>query len=195
MTEMKKASRKRRKRHDRLQILAEASLAQHIAWWRTLSPNFKNFGTHFSNFDFFWPKHRFFSSTRRATWRALMIGSSSWVKICIFGFFMKIYACLHMDNRFWQVLGFQKGQKHPKTDLSTPFGNTWSSVGRNHFWRGKWKPNSEISLVLESRHADLSNKLNWSQFGHREGLHNQLQTGATHWGFLLILDSVTLFFA
>ena len=44
---------KRHKRHDRLQILAEFSLAQHSARWRTPSQNFKKFGTHFVDFDYF----------------------------------------------------------------------------------------------------------------------------------------------
>lgn len=26
-----------------------------------------------------------------------------------------------MAKKFWHVLGFQKGQKHPKNDLSAPF--------------------------------------------------------------------------
>ena len=99
----------------------------------------------------FWPKNRFFSSIHRATWRALLMGDSFWCKLYIFGFFMENCAGLLMAKRFWQVLGFQKGQKHPKNDLSTPFWTHGSSVGKTHFWRVKWKPNSEIPLVLESR--------------------------------------------
>ena len=90
------------------------------------------------------------------------------------------------------------------------FGHTRSSVGRTHFWRGKWKPNSEIPLVLKIIQAELSNKPTWIQFGQREGLQNQLQTGKTHREFRrnalgilahfllsnsvfhLVLDSLTL---
>ena len=38
---------RRQKEHEGLQILAKASLAQHNAWWRRLSPNFKKFGALF----------------------------------------------------------------------------------------------------------------------------------------------------
>ena len=48
-----KRALKRCKRHDKLQILAEASLAQHSALWWTFSPNFKKFGKFFVNFEFF----------------------------------------------------------------------------------------------------------------------------------------------
>ena len=44
---------KRRKRHDRLQILAEASLAENSTWWGTFSPNFKKFWKNFVNFEIF----------------------------------------------------------------------------------------------------------------------------------------------
>ena len=57
---LKKASR-RRKKHDKLQILVEASLAQHNTWWRTVSPNFKKFGTLFAILKFLAQKTNFFS--------------------------------------------------------------------------------------------------------------------------------------
>ena len=102
-------------------------------------------------------------------------------------------------DRFWASRRVKNTLKMTFLPL---FGHTGSSVGRTHFWRGKWKPNSEILVVLERRQASLSNKPTWRKFGHWEGLQNQLQTGATHreirrsaLGILLILDSVTLFFA
>ena len=150
MTEMKKASR-RRKNNEKLQILAKASLAQHGTWWRTFNPNFKKFGTHFANFVFFWPKHRFFSSTRRATWRALIIGSSYGVKLYIFLFSWKVmhaYPWPRDFDRFWASIRVKNTLKMTFLPL---FGHTGSRVGRTHFWRGKWKLNSEIPLVLEIR--------------------------------------------
>ena len=101
--------------------------------------------------------------------------------------------------RFWASRRVKNTLKMTILPLS---GQTGSSVRRTHFWSGKWKPNLEILLVLESRQAELSNKSTWSQFGHREGLQNWLQTSATHreigcdtLGILLSFDSVTLFFA
>jgi len=44
---LKRASR-RQKAQDKLQILAEASLAHHSTCWRRLSPNFKKFGIIFA---------------------------------------------------------------------------------------------------------------------------------------------------
>ena len=54
---------RRCKRHDRLQILAEASLAKHGTWWGTFSPNFKEFGKIFVIFEFLGRKTGF--SARR----------------------------------------------------------------------------------------------------------------------------------
>ena len=77
----------------------------------------------------FWSQNRFFRLTRRATWRALMIGTSSGGKIDIFGFFMVNYACSRMVEIFLQVLDGLKGQKHSKNDLSTTF-----CTSRNQSW-------------------------------------------------------------
>ena len=63
------------------------------------------------------------------------------------------------------------------------FGHTGSSVGRFDFWRGTWKPNSEIPLGLESRQVYISNELSCTQFGLREGPLNQPQRGAMHRDF------------
>ena len=110
-------------------------------------------------------------------------------------------------DKFW-VAGRVKNTL--KMTFLPLFGHTGRSVGKTHFWRGKWQPNSEITLGLEIRQADLSNNLSCAKFGDWEGLQNQLQTGVTHreirrgalgifahFGlsnsvFHLVLDSLTL---
>ena len=69
----------------------------------------------------FWSQNRFFRPTRRATWRALMIGTSSGGKLDNFGFFMINYAYSEMTERFHQILDGLKGQKHSKNGLSATF--------------------------------------------------------------------------
>ena len=71
----------------------------------------------------------FFHSTRRATRRALMIGTSSGGKLDIFGFFMVNYACSGMADKFHEVLGGLKGKKHSKNGLSATF-----CTSRNQSW-------------------------------------------------------------
>ena len=63
------------------------------------------------------------------------------------------------------------------------FAHTGSSVGILDFLRGKWQPNSEIPLGLESRHVDISKEISYAQFGLREGPQNQPQSGAMHRDF------------
>ena len=108
-------------RHDRLQILAEASFVEHDTWLWTFSPNFNKFGENFVIFDFFWSQNRVFCPTHSATWHALMNGTFSRGKLGIFGFSMINYACSGMAERFHQVLGGLKGQKHLENDLSATF--------------------------------------------------------------------------
>ena len=85
---------------------------------------------------------------------------------------MQKYECPQMAKICFQVLSFQKGQKHLKNALSTPFGHTGSGVGRTHFWRRKWTPNLEIPPVLESRQTEIYNKPTWRKFGAWECLQN-----------------------
>ena len=66
---------------------------------------------------------------RHATQRALMIGTSSRGKLDIFGFFMVNYACSRMAERFHEVLGGLKVQKHSKNGLSATF-----CTSRNQSW-------------------------------------------------------------
>ena len=105
---------------------------------------------------------------------------------------MHAYPLPRYFDKFWVA---RKVKNTLKMTFLPLFGHTGSSVGKTHFWRGKWKPNSELPLGLEIRQVDISNELSCAQFGHREGLQNQLQTGATYWGFWLIFHLVTLFFA
>ena len=118
--------------------------------------------------NFFFVKNRFLPSTRSAPRGTLKMGRSISQKVCIFGFVMMKYTCLATAKTFHQVLGPQKVKKHAKSDLLPLFGHTGSSLGRMHFWRGKWAPNWEIPLGLESRHLDLSNKPTWASFGSLE---------------------------
>ena len=90
---------------------------------------------------------------------------------------MHAYPLPRYFDKFW-VAGRVKNTL--KMTFLPLFGHTGSSVGKTHFWRGKWQPNSEIPLGLESRQADRSNELSYAQFGHREGLQNRLQSGMTH---------------
>ena len=91
---------KRRKRPDPLQILAEASLAEHETWWETFTPNFSKFGENFVILNFFWSQNRFFRPMCCATWRALMIGTSSGGKFDIFWVF---YGKLCMLRNGWEI--------------------------------------------------------------------------------------------
>jgi len=83
---------------------------------------------------------------------------------------MKKYENPKNFMNFGGVLGHQKGKKHLKIALSAIFGPIGSSAVRTDFRRGKWMPNSEIPLVIESRKIDLSNKPIWNKFGEGEGL-------------------------
>ena len=69
-------------------------------------------------------------------------------------------------KKFWQDLGLLKVKKHPKMASLPHFWHTQSSLGRMKIWRGKWAPNWEIPVGLESRQDKLSNKPIWAHFGH-----------------------------
>ena len=45
------------------------------------------------------------------------------------------------------------------------FGHTRSSLGRSQLWRGKWPPNWNIPLGMESQHPKISNKTTCASFG------------------------------
>ena len=153
----------RRKREDRLWILAEASLDENGTWWGTFSPNFKEFGENFVNFEIFGHKTDPPPRTRSASFRALMIGTSSGGKIDIFGFFMINYACLRMSEIFHQVLGGLKGQKHLENGLSATFcshrNQSWEiellegkmdTKSRNSTWVGKYTGRDFQRAIMSS---------------------------------------------
>ena len=93
----------------------------------------------------------------------------------------------------WEIMNFgawtrnlgkvwvPKRSKNMQNMTSLPlFWHTGSSLGRMHFWRGKWTPNWKIPLALEIRQERLSNKTTWAQFGLRQVPQNQQQSSATH---------------
>ena len=63
--------------------------------------------------------------------------------------------------KFWAS---RKSEKHAKNDFLPLFWHTRSNLGRLQFWRGKWSPNLEIPLGLESRHPEISNKPTFASF-------------------------------
>lgn len=184
---LKRASR-RWKEKDRLQIFVEASLAQHNTWWRTLNPNFKKFGTLFAFLKFL-GQNTGFSAQRAAPpgtrflWRSPNEENSAFMDFSWRN--MHAYQCPRKFDKFWAP---KRVKNTPKMTFLPLFGHTGSSVGKTPFWRGKWRPNLKIPLVLESTQVDLSKTCTWRRFGHREGLQKWLQIGtmhreisATHW--------------
>ena len=93
---------------------------------------------------------------------------------------MHAYPLPRYFDKFWVARRVKNTLKMTFLPL---FGHTGSSVGKTHFWRGKWQPNSEILPDLESRQAGLSNELFCTQFGHQEGVQNRLQSSMTHRDF------------
>ena len=171
----------RRKRPDPLQILAESTLKEHGAQWYTPISKFRKFGAILVNFEFFFAKNRFLPSTCSAPRTTLNMGRSISQKIYIFGFFMTNYTCSATAKTFHGDLSPQKVKKQEKNDLFPLFGHTGSSLGRLHFWRGKWPPNWEIPLGLESRHPDLSNKPTCASFECHEVPQKWAQRRAMRW--------------
>jgi len=58
-----------------------------------------------------------------------------------------------MAKKFGQVLSPQEVKNTLKMTSPPLISHTKSSLGRLRFWRGKWAPNPEIPLGLESRQA------------------------------------------
>ena len=170
---------KRRKRPDPLKILAKASLTKHGTWLGTPSPNFKKFGENFVNCEFFVPNTGFGHLTGLTLRVTIHGGNSKQGKLCIFGIFMQKYTCLWMGFRFYGDLGFQKLKIHANFDFLPLFWVAESFLGRNNFLGVTSSPNSKIPLGLESRLADLSNKLSCTWCGHQEGPQTELWMCAT----------------
>ena len=145
-----------------------------------LCSKFEKIWRNFCHFEKFWSQNRFFSHTSSASTHSLMIGTLAGGKLCIFGFFMVSYAFSEMDEAFHQVLDDQRGQNTMKITVLPPFSAAGSTYGRMNFWRGKWAPNWEILLGLDSRHLGLSNKLSGAWFWCREVPQKQAVRRATH---------------
>ena len=114
-------------------------------------PKFKEIWDNFCRIWIFGAKHRFFYLVHRATWCALLLGTSFGGKPSIFGFLRKKYEFPHMEKTFVKFWASKRVKNTSKMPFLPLFGDIGSSVGRTHFWRGKWTPNSEIQPVLESR--------------------------------------------
>ena len=72
-------------------------------------------------------------------------------------------------NFYTGVMVLEKCQKYRCLKrIDAPPG---SSVGRFDFLQGKWAPNWEMPLGLDSRHPGISNKISWAWFS----LHEVLQ--------------------
>ena len=87
---------RRRQRHDRLQILAEASLAKHGTRWGTFSPNLKEFGENFFIFEFFGHKTGFYARCVAPPCARLWLGDLLEEKLIFLDFFTKIFECSRM---------------------------------------------------------------------------------------------------
>ena len=135
----------------------------------------------FWSIKFFFAKNRFLPLRRSAPRPTLKLWRSISQKLSIFGFFMTNYTCSATAKTFHGDLSPQKVKKQAKNDLLPLFGHTGSSLVRLQFWRGKWKPNWEIPLGLESRHPDLSKKPTCASFGFREVPQKWPERRATRW--------------
>jgi len=100
--------------------------------------------------------------------------------VCIFGFIMENHDYWYLDKKFGHVLSPYEVKNTLKMTSLPLISHTESSLGRLKFWRGKWEPNSEIPLGLESRQVGISNKHTWAQFGLYRVPQNQQQSSATH---------------
>ena len=170
---------KRRKRPDPLHILAEASLKENGTKYLSHNTNPKKFWAVWVNFGFFQAIYRFSPLTGLTPRATLHLGNSILQKLSISRLVMKSYICSSMAKRFYEVLGLQKVKKQAKNNFLPHFLHTESSLGRLQFWRGKWQPNSEIPLGLESRHPEFSNKPTFASFGHLKGPQKCSQRRAT----------------
>jgi len=103
----------------------------------------------------------------------LTIGGSKCKKVYSFGFFMENHDCWCLDKKFGQVLSPKEVKNTLKMTFLPLISHIGSSLGRLRIWRGKWAPNSEIPLGLESRQVGFFNKHTWDQFGLHKMHQNQ----------------------
>jgi len=102
-----------------------------------LHSEFEQIWRNFCHFEIFGLQNRFFSPTRSASTRLLMIGTLAGGKIYSFGFFMVSYACSSMEEEFHQVLDDQKGQKHHENHLSATFCTSRKYLWENEILKGQ----------------------------------------------------------
>jgi len=100
-------------------------------------PNFKKFGVIFVIFENLNAKNRFFHKCAmppvlRFCWRHPFAK-----KDFIFGMSMEKYGSSEMAHNFGQILGLQKGQKHPKSALSPTFLPHMKRIWEIPFLEGK----------------------------------------------------------
>jgi len=111
-----------------------------------LRSEFEQFRRNFCHFEIFGLQNRFFSSTRIASTRALMIGTLAGGKIYSFGFVMVSYACSSMAKAFHQVLDDQMGQKHHENHLSATFCTSRKYLWENDILKGQMSSKLENSI-------------------------------------------------
>ena len=97
-----------------------------------LRPEFEQIRRNFCHFEKFWSQNKFFSPTRSASTRSLMIGTLDEGKIYIFGFFMVIYAFYSISEAFHQVLDGQRAEKHHENHIAATF-----CTSRKYFWENE----------------------------------------------------------
>jgi len=97
-----------------------------------LHSKFEQIRRNFCHFGIVGLQKRFFSPTRSASTRALMIGTLAGGKLYIFGFVMLSYACSSTPKAFHQVLDDQKGQKNHENHLSATF-----CTSRKYLWENE----------------------------------------------------------
>ena len=112
-----------------------------------LRSEFEQIRRNFCRFEIFWSKNRFFSYTSSASMCSLFFGTLSEGNLCIFGFFMVIYAFSSISEAFHQVLDDQKAQKHHENHLVATF-----CTSRKYFWEND---------VLEGKMSSKLGNYNW----------------------------------
>ena len=97
-----------------------------------LRSEFEQIRRNFCHFEIFGLKNRFFSYTGSTSICSLLFGTLAEGNICIFGFFMVIYACSSISEAFHQVIDDQKAEKHHENHLAATF-----CTSRKYFWENE----------------------------------------------------------
>ena len=175
-----KRALKRWKEREGLQILAEASLAQHNALWRRLSPNFKKFGELFAFLEILAQKIEFSALCAAPPGACFLWEPPNEKKSAFLDLAWKNMLSYKWPRNLDRFLALKKVKNTQKMTSLPLFWHKRSTVGRTNFWRGKWRKNWEVLLRLESIQEYLSNKHTWSECGHQESLQKWVQIGTTH---------------